>query len=84
MHIRDDVNPVVQPQRRIPYHMRKAVSKELKKLIEQDIIEKVVDQLTPWVSPIVCIPKKDGGTRICVDMREANSAIKRERQLCQL
>ena len=81
LHIRDDVNPVVQPQRRIPYHMRKAVSKELKKRIEQDIIEKVVDQPTPWVSPIVCIPKKDGGTRICLDMREANSAIKRERHI---
>ena len=81
LHIKDDVNPIVQPQRRIPYHMRKAVSKELKKLTEQDIIEKVVDQPTPWVSPIVCIPKKDGGTRICVDMREANNAIKRERHI---
>ena len=76
-----NVNPVIQPQRRIPYHMRKATSKELKKFIEQDIIEKVVDQPTPWVSPIMCIPKKDGGTRICVDMREANTAIIRERHI---
>ena len=75
------MNPVVQPQRRIPYHMKKAVSKELKKLTEQSIIEKVVDQPTPWVSPIVCIPNKEGGTCICVDMREANSAIKRERHI---
>ena len=81
LHIRDDVNPVVLPQRRKPYHMRKAVSKELKKLSEQDIIEKVVDQPTPWVSPIVCIPKKDGGTSTCVDMRKPNSAIKRERHI---
>ena len=55
--------------------MRKAVSKELNKLIEQDIIEKVVDQPTPWISPIVCVPKKDELTRICVDTREANKAI---------
>lgn len=34
------------------------------------------DQLTPWVSPIVAVPKKDGGVRICVDMRLANEAIK--------
>ena len=33
-------------------------------------------QPTPWVSPIVAVPKKDGGVRICVDMRQANAAIK--------
>ena len=81
LHIREDITPVLQPQRRVPYHMRKAVSKELKKLIAQDIIEPVKDQPTPWISPIVCVPKKDGGTRICVDMREANNAIIRERHI---
>ena len=29
LHIRDDVNPVMQPHRRIPYHVRQDVSKEL-------------------------------------------------------
>ena len=69
----------MQPQRRIPYHIRKDVSKELKKLEEQDIVEKVANQPTPWISPIVDTQKKDGGTRICVEMREANQAIERER-----
>ena len=27
------------------------------------------------MTPIVCVPKKDEGTRICVDMRETNKAI---------
>ncbi len=81
LHINENIVPVVQPQRRIPYHIRKAVSKDLKKRGGQDIIGKVVDQPTPWVSPIVCIPKKDGGTRICVDMQEANRAIQRERHI---
>ena len=44
-----------------------------------DIIEKVVGP-TPWVSPIVCVPKKQKDqVRICVDMREPNKAIGRER-----
>ena len=81
LHINRDVKPVVQPQRRIPYHMRKQVSQELQKLVEQDIIEPVVDQPTPWISPIVCTPKKNGELRICVDMREANQAIERERHI---
>ena len=72
--------PKVQPQRRIPYHVRQKVKDALKELEEQDIIEKVPDtEGTPWVSPIVVVPKKDGGVRICVDMRLANEAIQRIR-----
>ena len=49
-------------------------------LEKNDIIERV-DGPTPWVSPIVVVPKpkRPGEVRICVDMREANRAIKRER-----
>ena len=36
---------------------------------------------TPWISLIVCTPKKDGGTRICVDMRAANQAISHKRHV---
>ena len=31
------------------------------------------------MSPIVVVPKKDGGVRICVDMRLANEAVQRIR-----
>jgi hypothetical protein len=49
----------------------------LEELEQEDVIERVPDkQPTPWVSPIVAVPKKDGGVRICVDMRQANAAIK--------
>ncbi|RUS85862.1 hypothetical protein EGW08_006346 [Elysia chlorotica] len=78
LHIDDQVKPIAQPHRRIPYHIRKDVEKELRRLEDQDIIEPVTGP-TPWVSPIVVVPKKSGGVRLCVDMREANKAIKRER-----
>ena len=81
LHIRTDVEPIIQPQHRIPYHMRKRVAKELQRLVKGDIIEPVSDQPTPWISPMVCTPKKDGSTHICPDMREANTAIQRERHL---
>ena len=51
----------------------------MKKLVDKGIIEKVENEPTPWISPIVCTPKKNGGLRICVDMCEANAAIERER-----
>ena len=78
LHIDDSVTPVAQPPRRIPFHMRKEVEEELDNLERQGIIEKV-EGPTPWVSPLSPIPKKTGGVRLCVDMRMANKAIRRER-----
>ena len=45
-----------------------------------NIIEKV-DGTTPWFSPIVVITKESAEVRICIDMCEANRAIKREKHI---
>ena len=78
LHIDESVPPVAQATRRISFHMRKAVAKELINLEEQGIIEKV-EGPTPWVSPLVIIPKKNGEVRLCIDTRRANKAINCER-----
>jgi hypothetical protein len=71
---------VAQKQRRTPFHLRDKVANEIEKLLKEDVIEKVEDTPTPWVSPIVTPPKKEpGAIRLCVDMREPNKAIQRER-----
>ena len=77
--INDKVLPVAQKARRIPYKMREKVSNELEILRQQDIIEDVKDEPTPWISPIVVVPKNHDKTkiRLCIDMREANKAIER-------
>ena len=80
LHIDETVTPKRQPHRRIPYHIRKDVEIELKRLEDDDIIEKT-DGPTPWISPIVVVPKKSGAVLICVDMREANKAVMREKHL---
>ncbi|CAB4016472.1 Retrovirus-related Pol poly from transposon, partial [Paramuricea clavata] len=70
LDIDKDQIPKAQPQRRIPYHIRKQVEDALKALEKEDVIERVSEnEATPWVSPIVVVPKKDGGVRICGDMR---------------
>ena len=78
LHIDSAVSPVAQKARRIPFHIRKKVEQELNNLEQQGIIEKVNGPI-PWVSPLVVIPKKNGDVRLCIDMRMANKAIKRER-----
>ena len=80
LNIDPEQTPKTQPTRRIPFHIRDQVKHALEALEQDDVIERVPDkQPTPWVSPIVAVPKKDGGVRICVDMRQANAAIKRVR-----
>ena len=73
-----DVKPVTQRQRRILFHLRAKVDTELSRLQDEDIIKRIPDtEATEWVSPIVIVPKKDDNIRLCIDMRAANTAIKR-------
>lgn len=78
LHIDENVTPVQQPIRRLPYHTRKKVSSELERLMKNDCIEKVKGPST-WMNPIVVVPKPNGTVRLCLDMRRANEAIVRER-----
>ena len=80
VHVDPDVTRRQQPHRRIPFHVGGDIEKELERLERLDIIEKV-EGPTPWISPIVVVPKKSGEVRTCVDMREANKAIKRVKHL---
>ena len=80
IHIDSDVQPKQQPHRRIPFHVRKDVEKELERRENLAIIEKVIGP-TPSVSPIVVVAKSSGQVRVCVDMRAANKAVKREKNL---
>lgn len=78
LHIDNSIQPKQQPLRRVPFHVRKDVDAELNRLLKLDIIEKA-EGPTSWVSPVVVVPKKSSGVRLCVDMRQANKAVQRER-----
>ena len=49
----------------------------MKEVVELDISEKVSGPRS-WVSPVVVVPKPTGDIHLCVDIRQANMAVKRE------
>ena len=77
LHIDRKVKPVAQPLRRLPFRIREKVDKKLEELEAKDIID--VSGPTPWVSPLVAVPKSNNDVRICIDIRRANEAVQRER-----
>lgn len=77
IQIDDSVQPVVQTARRLPITMEADVEETITELLEKKIIERSEGPLT-WVSPLVPVRKSDGRIRLCVDMRAANKAVRRE------
>lgn len=82
--VNEEVQPVIQPYRRIPIALEHIVDKKIQELEAQDIIEKV-NKPSTWVSPVVVVEKggKSGelnekNLRVCIDMRRANQAVERE------
>ena len=80
LRIDPTIVPVQQPVRRVPYHTKEKISTELSRLLKLDIIEKV-DGQTTWLNPIFVVPKSSEKIRLCLDMRQANKAIIRERHI---
>jgi len=57
-------NPVRQAVRRAPLPKREEVKNLLAEMQEKGI---TTSSKSPWASPIVLVPKKDGSLRFCVD-----------------
>jgi len=51
-------------------------SQLLGRLVAEDIIEPVEGAGSKWVSPIVNVPLSNGEVRMCIDMRQANKAVR--------
>ena len=65
-----DASPIALRPYRPPDRMKDGVRNEVDKLLELGVAE---PSFSPWASPIVPVPKKDGSLRICVDYRRLNS-----------
>lgn len=68
-----DTTPIRQQPYRIPYSRRGILKDEVEKMLAARVIR---PSTSPWASPTVLVPKKDGGVRFCVDFRKLNQVAK--------
>ena len=53
----------------IPFKTRDVMEAEIQEMIDLDVIE---PSISPYSSPAVLIPKKDGSVQFCIDFRKVN------------
>ncbi|GFT14908.1 retrovirus-related Pol polyprotein from transposon 412 [Trichonephila clavipes] len=73
--LNDDI-PVYQPSRRLSYVKKQTVNKHIEEWLEQGIIR---PSSSEYASPIVLVKKKNGDSRLCVDYRQLNLKLVKDR-----
>lgn len=69
-------NPSWQKPYKVPVTMREEVERQVRQLLEWDFIYPVESM---FAHPIVCVAKKDGSVRMCVDYRQLNAITQPDR-----
>ncbi|GFT61272.1 retrovirus-related Pol polyprotein from transposon gypsy [Trichonephila clavipes] len=73
--LNDDI-PVYQPARRLSYAEKQIVNKHIEEWLEQGIIR---PSSSEYASPIVLVKIKNGDSRLCVDYRQLNCKLVKDR-----
>lgn len=73
----DSVPPVVHPPRCVPVALRNQIKEKLDEMVASGILAPATEP-TEWVSSMLVIVKPNK-LRICLDPRDLNKAIRRER-----
>lgn len=67
-----DSTPIKQHPYRTPIVQRDKIAQLIKQMAQQGIVK---PSCSPWASPVVLVPKRDGSTRFCMDYRPLNPLV---------
>ena len=62
--------PTYQNPRRPPLAYREELERQIQEMLAAKVIRR---SNSPWMSPVILVPKKDGSIRLCVDFRKLNA-----------
>lgn len=74
IQLKADAQPVVHAARRVPVPLHEQLRKELDRMTALGVIHKV-EEPTDWVNSMVCVKKKNGEIRVCMDPKDLNENI---------
>ena len=73
LDVNPEVEPVVQPPRKIPQAMVEPLKHEIDKMLELGVICKLdINEATDWVHNLVLVRKPNGKLHVCLDPRTIN------------
>lgn len=67
-----DHPPISQKPYRVPMSQRHLIDKQVQDMLDAGIIK---PSDSPWASPVLLVPKRDGTQRFCIDYRRLNRVI---------
>ena len=76
MEIDKNVQPIQLPTRSVPIVLKEPLKKELNRLSNTGVIQRV-DTPSDWISAIIVTTKKNGKVRVCIDPKPLNQALHR-------
>lgn len=77
IHVNEDIPPVVDACRRVPFALRDKLKSELDRMEGLGVICPV-EEPTEWVNAFAIAHKRNGNIRLCLDPRNLNKAVRRE------
>ena len=66
---------IKQYPRRTPFVRRTTIASMITEMEKKGVVK---PSISPWASPVVLVPKRDGTTRFCVDYRRLNAITKKD------
>ena len=67
LSMKEDATPKFCRARPVPYALREAIEKDLSRMQQLGVIERV--SYSDWATPVVPVPKPDGSVRLCGDFK---------------